>query len=64
MYFLRYDSQPAYWPRVPQGSMVCSALQGTAPPWLPYSIVWRLAQLVKDGVVIDLSYVTSGNPLQ
>ena len=31
---------------------------------LPYSMVWHLAQLVKDGVVIDLSYVTSGDALQ
>src|SRR5690349_244021 len=44
--------------------MVCSALRGTAPPWLPYSIVWRLAQLIKDGVVIDLPYVTGGDALQ
>src|SRR5215475_4799857 len=63
-YFLRYDPQPTYWHGVPQGSMVCSALRGTAPPWLFYSIVWRLAQLIKDGVVIDFSYVTSGDALQ
>src|SRR5437868_4934741 len=44
--------------------MVCSALRGTAPPWLPYSSVWRLAQLVKDGVVIDLPDVTGGDALQ
>ena len=50
MYFLRYDSQPIYWYGVPQGSMVCN--------------VWCLAQLVKDGVVIDLPYVTGGDALQ
>ena len=42
--------------------MQCSP--GAAPPWLPDSMVWRLAQLVKDGIVRDLSYVTRGDALQ
>ncbi len=43
---------------------MCSALRCAAPSWLPYSTVWRLAQLIKDGVAVDLPYVTDGDALQ
>src|SRR5262249_856760 len=62
--FLRSAPHPTYWYDISQGSMMGSALLGTAPPWLPYSVVWRLAQLVKDSVVIDFAYVTGSDALQ